>query len=273
MTDGPITTGLGPRHPEVTRLRALLREHSARVDEQAFVLEGPRVVHGALERGAALDALYLGPGADLAFSPLVDQARERGTRVAVLREGVLEKVGLTRTPQPVLAVVKRVVQPLDALTGDGAVVVATGVADPGNLGTIIRSAEAAGADAVITCGNSVDAENPKTVRSSAGAIFGVRVLEASDAIEVLDTLGAQGRRRIGTTPDRGVPYDRADLGGSTAIVVGNEARGLGPELDGRLDERVTIPMAPGAESLNVAMAATVLLFEAARQRRLAGTTP
>lgn len=265
-------SGLGPRHPEVRRLRALLRDRSARADEGAFVLEGPRIVHGALARGAVLDALYLGPGADLAFASLVQQVRATGTTVQMLKEGVLEKIGLTRTPQPVLGVARRAVQPLDALHDEGLLVVAVDVADPGNLGTIIRSAEAAGADAVVACGNSVDALNPKTVRSTAGAIFGVTVVEADDPVIVLDLLGAHGRRRIGTVPSGGEPYDRVDLSGPTAIVVGNEAHGLSDAAASRLDARVSIPMAPGAESLNVAMATTVLLFEAARQRRLAATS-
>jgi TrmH family RNA methyltransferase len=263
-----LTPVLGPRNAEVRRLRALLRDRRARVTEGAFVLEGPRVVEGALDRGVTLEALYLGTGAATAFAPLVTRARDKGTRIAELKEGVLEKVGTTRTPQPVLAVASSVVRPLGLVDGDGTVLVAVGVADPGNLGTILRSAEAAGADAVVTCGNSVDAQNPKAVRSSAGAIFGVTVVEGDDPVEVLDSLAAAGRRCVGTRPAGGEPYDATDLATQCSIVVGNEAHGLAPEVHQRLDGYVSVPMTTAAESLNVAMAATVLLFEAARQRRM-----
>ena len=261
--------GLGARHPEVQRLRALLRDRRTRADEHAFVLEGPRVVAGALDRGAHLEVVYLGPGADRAFAQLMARVNAAGTRVEVLREGVLEKVGRTRTPQPVLGVAQQTTRPFGALPGSGTAVVAVGVSDPGNLGTIVRSAEAAGADGVIACGNSVDPLNPKAVRSSAGAIFGVTVMEADDPMQVLDSLAGAGRRTLGASATHGSPYDEADLAHSCALVVGNEAHGLGNDIAARLDGLVNVPMADRSESLNVAMAATVLLFEGARQRRSA----
>jgi RNA methyltransferase, TrmH family len=264
--------GLGPRHADVKRLRALLRDGKARDAEQAFVLEGPRVIEGALERGVVLDALYLGPNADVAFAPLVKRVSAAGTPILGLAEGVLEKVGSTRTPQPLLGIARRVTQPFAAVPGSGAAVVAVGIADPGNLGTIIRSSEAAGVDAVVTCGNSVDAQNPKAVRSSAGAIFGITVMEAGDPVELLEMLATHGRRRLGTRAAGGEAYSEVDFTVPSALVFGNEAHGLAPEVDGRLDGHVTIPMTSRAESLNVAMAATVLVFEVARQRTVAGTS-
>jgi RNA methyltransferase, TrmH family len=268
-----LTDALGARNTEVKRLRTLLRDRRARAEESAVVLEGPRVVEGSLDRGATIEAVYLGPGGEDAFGPLVERLRSAGARVAELREGVLEKLGSTRTPQPVLAVAAAPTHSIDALTGEGTVVVAVDVADPGNVGTIIRSAEASGADGVVVCGNSVDPLNPKVVRSSAAAIFGVTVTEADDPMEVLDALAARGRRRFGTVVGEGTPYDATDLTGPSALVVGNEARGLSPSLRDRLDAVITIPMSGGAESLNVAMAATVVLFEAARQRRLQEARP
>ena len=262
-----MTDALGARSSEVKRLRTLLRDPRARAEAGAVVLEGPRVVEGALDRGATLETVYLGPGAARAFAPLVERVRAAGTRLAELGEGVLEKLGSTRTPQPVLALAPAPTRAIDALSGDGTVVVAVDVTDPGNVGTIIRSAEASGADGVVVCGNSVDPLNPKVVRSSAAAIFGVNVMEADDPMEVLDALSARGRRRVGAVVGEGTPYDQADLTSSLALVVGNEARGLAPALRDHLDATVTIPMAGHAESLNVAMAATIVLFESARQRR------
>jgi TrmH family RNA methyltransferase len=165
----------------------------------------------------------------------------------------------------VLAVARRFDVGLDAVGGRGGfVVVAAGVADPGNAGTIVRSAEAAGADGVVFTVGSVDVFNPKVVRASAGALFRVPV-----AVEVaVGALRALGVPLLGTAAARGTPYDEcAVLGEACAILLGNEAHGL--RVDIALDELVTIPHAGRAESLNVAMAATVLCFEAARRRRTA----
>lgn len=232
------------------------------------MLEGPRVVAAALDRGADLDTVYLAPGADRAFAPLVERIQGADIRIAHLKEGVLERISATVTPQPVLAVAPRRSDPLDVLPDDGVVLVLVSVQDPGNAGTLIRTAEASGAVGVVCCGNSVDPHSPKVVRSSAGAIFGLAIAEGDDPVEVLAALGARGRRRIGTAATGGDAPDRIDLTGPVALVLGNEARGLSAGLRDHLDAEVTIPVTgPAVDSLNVAMAGTVLCFEAARQRR------
>jgi TrmH family RNA methyltransferase len=234
------------------------------------VVEGPRAVDAALDRGARLEAVYFGPRADVAFPALTARVAAAGTNVAVLKEGVLEKVGTTRTPQPVLAVASMPDVAADVLAGDGLVVAGVALADPGNLGTILRSAEAAGAAAILLGPGSVDAYNPKVVRASAGAIFGIPVVDAESegwsAVEALDALAELGRQRLGATAGIGIPYPDVDFTRPTAVVVGSEAHGIDAHLDAHLDGHVTIPMAGPAESLNVAMAATVLCFESARQR-------
>lgn len=230
-------------------------------------LEGPRVIEAALDRGVAIEAIYVGSGSMRAFAPLVQRAVATGARVAELKEGVLEKLGTTRTPQPVLAVVDRPRSSLDDLAADGTVLVLVDVADPGNVGTIIRSAEAAGLVGVVVCGSSVDVSNPKVVRSSAGAVFGVATVEAPDAMVTLEQLGRTGRRRFATRAEGGEPLERADLARPCAIVLGNEAHGLSEDLDAVIDGWITIELAPPAESLNVAMAASIVAFEVARQRR------
>jgi TrmH family RNA methyltransferase len=231
------------------------------------VLEGPRVIDAALARGADVETLYLAPGADRAFGPLVSRIDAMGTPIERLKEGVLERIGDTVTPQPILAVAPTPRYDLSSFGRGGLVVVAVTLRDPGNAGTLLRSAEGAGAAGVVFCGNSVDAYSPKVVRSSAGAIFGVPTVEADDPVQVLDALGAQGRRRLGTANAGGAPVDGVDFTGPLAIVVGNEAHGLPAALEAHLDGTVTIPLAGAADSLNVAMAGTVLVFEAARQRR------
>jgi TrmH family RNA methyltransferase len=260
---------LGPRHQRVRRLRELIRDRRVRRAEHVFVVEGPRVVAAALDRGADLESAYVGPGADRAFAPLVARLRDLDIPIEELKEGVLERIGDTVTPQPVLAVATMTHPDLDDLDVAGFVLVAVTVRDPGNAGTLLRSGEAAGAAGVLFCGNSVDPHAPKVVRSSGGAVFGIPVLEADDPVKVLDALGRQGRRRLAAVATGGENFERVDLTGPVAIVLGNEASGLPAELGPHLDGRVTIPVEPPAESLNVGMAGTVLAFEAARQRRAA----
>ncbi len=229
----------------------------ARRDEHAIVLEGPTAVDDALDRGVTLESVYFGSGAPAAFAGL--RARLGSVPTAELKEGVLEKVGSTRTPQPVLGVVRWAPQPLDALDA-GLVIVAVGVADPGNAGTLVRTAEAVGASGVVFTGDSVDPANPKVVRASAGAILGVKVVVDNDPAALLDAFGTQGRRRIGTTASGGAAYTETDWAGDLALVLGSESHGLAPDVTRRLDGLVTIPMR-GGESLNVAVAGSVLAFE------------
>lgn len=202
----------------------------------------------------------------------MERAAGRGARIFALREGVLERVTDTVTPQPLCALVATADVALGALLaspalGEGPLLVCAGVRDPGNLGAILRSGDAAGSAGVVVCGESADPFNPKVVRASAGAIFRVTLALGGPAGEVLEALGAAGLRRVATVARGGEAYTAASLEPPLALVLGNEASGLSPELDGRLDGAVTIPMAGHGESLNVAMAATVLCFEAARRRQ------
>jgi RNA methyltransferase, TrmH family len=184
-----------------------------------------------------------------------------GAPVYAVATGVIERVGSMVTPQPVLAVVRRHDVPFEEVAAAASfVLVLAEVADPGNVGTILRSAEAAGANGVVLTEGSVDVFNPKVVRASAGALFHVPV-----AVDVpSERLPALGLPLLGAVASGGVPYDLAPLDEPCALVLGSEAHGLPPSLP--LDGLVSIPHAGRAESLNVAMAATVLCFEAARRR-------
>ncbi|MET0145570.1 MAG: RNA methyltransferase [Ilumatobacteraceae bacterium] len=181
-------------------------------------------------------------------------------RVRLLAAGVAERIAATETTTGLLAVVR--IPPPDpgVVAGATFAVVADRVADPGNLGTILRSAEAAGVDAVVVTPGTVDVFNPKVVRASAGALFHVAVAVAS-----LAEVSAAGLRLVGTSSRHGVPHDVADWSGRLAIVAGSEAHGLAD--DAPMDDWVRIEHHGRAESLNVAMATTVLCFEAARSRR------
>lgn len=254
---------LGARHPEVERLRRLLRRRSYRASERRFVLEGPKLLAEAVAAGAPLEAVYV------AADDEVEVEVPDSVPVRVLQRGVLERVADAVTPQSVLALCRAVDAPLADVLSTTFVVVAVDLQDPGNAGTILRSAEAAGAGAVVLTGASVDPLNPKAVRASAGALFHLPVVSGGDAVASLDQLGEAGLRRLGTVARGGESLDDADLTGPVAIVLGNEAHGLAPLADARLDGHLSIPMAGRAESLNVGMAGAVLCFEVARQRRRA----
>jgi RNA methyltransferase, TrmH family len=238
------------------------------------VVEGAKVLGEALAAGVPVESVYIDRALLGPIDPaqaVLDQAYSAGSRVYELEPGVLGKIASTVTPQPVLAVVPDVDVPLASLGTHAAdlVVVCVDVRDPGNAGTVLRSAEAAGASGVVYCEGSVDLFNPKTVRASAGALFHVPVVVGGEATEVLDQLGQSGLARLGACAAGGQDYAAADLTIPVALVLGNEAHGLPDRVDQKLDGRITIPMAGQADSLNVGIAAAVLCFEAARQRRLA----
>ncbi|MHB1488532.1 MAG: TrmH family RNA methyltransferase [Acidimicrobiales bacterium] len=259
------------RHGKVQRLRRLVRQTSMRRAEAAFVAEGAKVISVALDAGAAIEAIYCAPGArgHEGCAEVIERVHDGGGRVFDLDAGVMERVADTVTPQPVLAVMGFVDVELVALANAGLVVVGVGIRDPGNAGTLLRSAEAAGADGVVLCDGSVDLYNPKTVRASAGSLFHIPVVAGGEAVDVLGQLGNWGIARVGTRAQGGTEYDRIDLSGRLALVLGNEARGLDDEVVACLDDVVTVPMRGRSESLNVGMAAAVLCFEAARQQRWA----
>jgi RNA methyltransferase, TrmH family len=236
------------------------------------VVEGTKLVGEALSSGATIDVVFLDGGtASQSDWNLAAACGDAGARVLELRPGVLARAGDTITPQPIAALVHTLDVRLDdvAARQPTLAVVCAQVGDPGNLGTILRSAGAAGADAVICCAGSVDVYSPKTVRSSAGMLFHVPVVAGPDSEEVLDRVGHWGLRRWGAAATGGRDYTEANLAAPVALVVGNESHGLAPAFAARLDGILTIPMTGRAESLNVAAATSVLCFEAARQRRTA----
>jgi TrmH family RNA methyltransferase len=238
-------------NPHVQRLRRLLGRRSARHDEGVFVVEGPTLIGEAVAAGWRVTEQFVAPGAE----PLVAD----GT-VHQLGPGVLERAASTETPQPVLAVVEMQRPEQAALDAATFLVVADALSDPGNAGTILRSAEASGADAVVLTRGSVDVYNPKVVRASAGALFHVPVF--TDLL--LAEVRRPGRRLLGTSSHQGQTHTATDLVAPVALVVGNEAHGLAD--DAAVDGWITIAQRGRSESLNVAMAATVLCFEVARQR-------
>lgn len=250
------------------RLRRLLSRRTVRRIDGAFVVEGATLLAAAVAADAEVESLYLAPSAedDPAVAAAVELAVDRGARVFHLAPGVLERVADTVSPQPVLAVVRQPATGAGALDTATFVVVCAGVRDPGNLGTVVRSAAAAGADAVACTTGTVDPFNPKTVRASAGAVLAVPLVVDVEPGALLQRLATASVRLVGAVASGGRPHTAVDWRSPVALVLGNEAAGLVPDVAGSLDECTTIAMAGRVESLNVSMAATVLCFEVARQR-------
>jgi RNA methyltransferase, TrmH family len=255
-------SALAFNNSRVQHLRRLIGRRSARHEEGLFVVEGPVPVAEGVAAGWEFEAQFVPDGSDAAIAG--------AGSVFELGPGVLERVGSTDSPQPPIAIARMArTDTASVLSSAQLVVVLDRVNDPGNLGTVIRSAEAAGVDAVILTAGSTDHYGPKVVRSSAGAIFHVPVMVAD-----LSEIAAGGLDLIGTSsnsvPGRTVvPYTAFDLTGRIALVMGNEAAGLPDtwtDSVGPLRRWVTIPHRGRSESLNVAMATTVLAFESARQR-------
>lgn len=245
------------------RLRRLVQKRAARRAEHVFVAEGAEVIRTGLDAGCVPESLYVAADAHTAPAlELAARAEAMGVRVFGLQPGVMARVADTVTPQPLLAVFPMV--DLAAVPEHASlVVVMADVRDPGNAGTVLRTADASGAGAVVCCGGTVDPYNPKTVRSSAGSLFHVPLVIGDDPSSVLESL--RGYRRLGAVVRDGEDYVEVDWTRPTALVLGNEASGLPATLP--LDGTVAIPMAGRAESLNVGMACAVLCFEALRQRR------
>ncbi len=236
------------------------------------VLEGPDLVEAALAAGAELEALYLdgARAGDPRLAALVANAAAHGVRTFALAPGVLERVADAVTPQGVLAAARLPVASLAAVH-PGTVLVLCDLRDPGNVGTLIRTADATGAAGVVLTGPGVDPTNPKALRASAGSVFHVPVVVAG-LDEALAELRAKGARVLASVARGGDDPCASDLAGPCALLIGNESAGLAEDVVARCDAALTIPMAGRAESLNAAVAGAMLAYEAMVQRRR-GTGP
>ena len=253
--------------PRLAPLRRLARSAAARRSDGVFLVEGATLAAEAAAAGLGVREVYIeGARADEDERRLGDRLAGAGATLISVEAGTLAKVGASVTPQALLAVVER---PVASASEEAAsfVLVAVSVADPGNAGTLLRCAEAAGAGGVIFAGDAADPYGPKAVRASAGSIFRLPPALSQDPAVTLADLRSQGLRTVGAATGRGLPYDRADLSPPLALVVGNESHGLPASLAGAIDEWVHVPLGGQAESLNVGAAAAVLCFEVQRRRR------
>ncbi|HKI55737.1 MAG TPA: RNA methyltransferase [Trueperaceae bacterium] len=258
------------RNPLVKQAAAL-KARRARDATGLTLIEGAREVARALAAGVAVRSLLLCPelGPEpAALDLLVRDAEAAGAEVAFLSEGAFARLTLRQGPDGVAAVAAwQARQPAALAPGPNPLIlVLDGLEKPGNVGALLRTADAAGVDAVVLTGRGTDLGNPNVIRASMGSVFAlpVAVADGDDARAWLRSLPV---RVIAATPDAEEPHWTADYRGGTAIVVGAEDRGLAAAWLEAADRRVAIPMrSRSADSLNVAVAGAVLLFEAVRQR-------
>ncbi len=256
------------RTPRVVSARALLRR-SRRDDERRFLAEGPQAVREAVAGGVVTE-LFATPEA---LSRHADIAGDAGAvRVSPVTERALAGLADTRHPQGMVAVCDYLDVPLEMSLGRARLaVVLAGIADPGNAGTVLRTADAAGADAVVFTDRSVDPYNGKCVRSSAGSLFHLDVVRGGEPGAVLRAASAAGLRVLAAdlrgADDLDELLDAGALAGPTCWLFGSEAHGLPAELAAAADGRVRVPMHGRAESLNLAAAAAVCLYASARAMR------
>ena len=261
-----LTSAQNPRVKRVVKLR----QRRQREREQAFLIEGFRELTRAMEGQFPVQELYVCPELYLGDNEpaLVEEVVARGADCFEVTRALFEKMAYRDRPEGLLAVAPIADWGLDRLDVSGAplFVVATSIEKPGNLGTILRCADAAGARGVIVCDQVTDIFNPNVVRASIGNLFTVPVAVAPTD-DLLAWLRKNKIRSIATSPYATTCYYDANLAGPVAMVLGSEQYGLTEEWLAEADASVMIPMAGRADSLNVAMATAVLLFEASRQRR------
>lgn len=258
------------RNPRVKHLRRLSNRRY-RLSQEQFLIEGKREVQRAHENACPLLELFICPDffPDAFSNTLVNGLRETGIPVFTIAPDVFKKVAYRDKPEGIIATARQKKNALDQINPQKTplLVVAAALEKPGNLGAVLRSADATGVDAVIVCENNTDIFNPNVIRSSTGTVFSVPVVEAS-AENTFSWLREKHVTTVAATPEGTCNYTDVDLTRPVALIVGAEAEGL-PEFWRRNAEiTATIPMFGVADSLNVTNSATVILYEIIRQRSL-----
>ncbi|MCF7689615.1 MAG: RNA methyltransferase [Cephaloticoccus sp.] len=265
MSVEKITSLQNPRIKHLVKLR----DRRPRDEAGVFMVEGYRQIRRALEKHIPLQELYICPEWYLGENEpaLIAQAEAAGALVVELSKDAFAKVAYRERPDGLLALAPQWRRSLDDLNLSVTpfLLVVEAIEKPGNLGTILRSADAAGCEAVIVCDPVTDIFNPNVVRASTGVLFSVPLVVA-ESQQVHAWLKSHGVRTVATTPAAEKLYTEADLRGPLAVIMGSEQYGLSEFWLTNADLPVRIPMAGQADSLNVAMATIITLFEAVRQR-------
>lgn len=245
-------------------IKNLLEKRRAREKEGLFVVEGPHLVEEAIRSGAEIEYIVT------THPPTPSLKKRRGAQIGEIIEvnaKQFAELSDVETPQGILAVVKVREYRLEDLRTEGVIVFCHEIQDPGNFGTIIRTADAAGASGIILSKGTVDLYNSKTLRATMGSLFHLPIVEIEDVHETLSFLKKNNIKTVATSLSASKNYFEVDYKDGVAIVVGNEGAGLPKEVVKSCDEIVKIPMPGKAESLNVAVSTALLLYEVIRQHR------
>ncbi|GAB3450939.1 RNA methyltransferase [Streptomonospora sediminis] len=264
------------RSPRIKGARRLAKR-AFRQRERRFLAEGPQAVREALAAPGRVHELFATAEAAQRHAELIEAAHGHGAAVHRVGLEVMAELAQTVTPQGLLAICDFVDVPLSGLGPLRLVAVLSHVRDPGNAGTVVRTADAAGADAVVFTDASVDPYNGKCVRASAGSLFHLPIVVGAGVGEAVAHLRSAGARVFaadgGGERDLHAVADSAELDGPVGWVFGNEAWGLPEETVALTDGAVGVPIYGAAESLNLATAAAVCLYTTARQQRTKAGTP
>ena len=260
-------------NPKIRNINKLNKNAAFRKEEQVFIVEGSRMFRelpvDRVKQVFVSETAYRKYEAELSVKGITEQAG----RLVVVSDSVFQSMSQTKTPQGILAVVERyhytmedLISVMDKRENGNTFLVLESIQDPGNLGTIVRTAEAADVTGIIIGGDSCDIYNPKVVRSTMGTIFRVPFVYVDDPARAVDRLKEHGIVVYGAHLD-GCDLYAGKLKRNNAFLIGNEGNGLTDELSSKADRLLRIPMAGQVESLNAAISATLLAYEAYRQRR------
>lgn len=259
------------QNPKVKLVKSLMNRKD-REETKLFTIEGYRELKRAIDAGRVPMSLFFCPDFFLQTNEraLIEKAEEKGAEVYECAPHVFEKLSYRDRPDGLLAVAPQLHRQLAdlELSSSPLIVVAESIEKPGNLGTILRSSDAAGVDAVIVCDPRTDIHNPNVVRASVGTLFTLPVIEATKQ-DTFSFLKQKGIKILASTPHAKENFFQANLQGPVALLVGCEQYGLSQEWFDAADLKVRIPMHGVADSLNAAQAATLLLYEVVRQRKYA----
>ena len=268
-----MPTQLSRLRPIDSRQNALMKElrkafRTGEPTEDGYcAIESVKTIEEAIRSGLRLRAVVFSRSAQDRAERLLPQVSSHAETVLVADE-VFQSLAATESPQGVAALARIPKHDIDQVLGAESPLfaVAAGLQDPGNLGTLVRSAEAFGATAVLATEGTVSAWNAKVIRAAAGSVFRLPVVKDA-AADLLSRLRERSIRLLATSSHKGKPLHDADLRGGVAIFIGNEGAGLAKQLANAMDETLVIPQAEQVESLNAGVAASIVLYEAARQRR------
>ena len=253
---------------KVKRLASLQKKRRLREEEGVFLVEGIRMFREApLER---LREIYISEAFYKKEKEMLEKIlKDTRIRAELLSDAIYEHISDTKTPQGVLCVVERRERGIDEMIENQLpfLLVLDNLQDPGNVGTILRTAEGAGATGVILSRDCADIYNPKTIRATMGSVYRVPFCYAENIPEVLGKINEAGIGTFAAHLDGKCAYDEMDYRRPSAFLIGNEGNGLRDETAIKAKKYIQIPMLGNVESLNAAVAASILMFEAARQRR------